>query len=375
PIYSKNQNHLNEYYKALKTMQLNTFFKIFALLFLSAACRDNRPQPNVKSVFADAETPAVQARTGDDAADDPAIWVNPADSTKSTIIGTVKRYGLEVYDLQGRLLHSYKTGNPNNVDLRYGFPLANGDTVDIAACSDRSTNEILIFKINPSDAGLTLISGGRIKSKLAEVYGICFYKNLITNQFYIFLNGKDGTVEQYLLEAFGENEVNAKLIRTLKLETQPEGMVADDRFQIVYFGEEDKGIWKTNAEPGNPTIPALLPNSGTENPNIAYDIEGLCIFQSSDSTGYLIASSQGNNSYAVFERQGANRYMGSFSINDGEIDGTYDTDGIDVTAANLGAAFPKGLFVAQDGDNRDENGKAVPQNFKLVSWEKIAESF
>lgn len=357
---------------------MNRFCFYLALAIAGMSCTE-KPKPTlqgVPNVLAVAETPAVQARTGDDAADDPAIWVNPTDPAKSTIIGTVKKYGLEVYDLQGKLLHSYKMGNPNNVDVRSSFTLANGSTVDLAACSDRSTNEILVFNINPADASLALISGGRIKSGLGEVYGICFYKSAKSNALYIFLNGKDGSVEQYELLPFGENEVTGKLLRTLKLGTQPEGMVADDQLGIVYFGEEDKGIWRVGAEPTSPSTPEFVLNSGAENANIAYDIEGLCIYSTTDSTGYLIASSQGNNSYAIFERQGKNRYLGSFVMADGgAIDGTYDTDGIDVTASNLGGIFEKGVFVAQDGDNRDENGKGQPQNFKIVPASAILEIF
>jgi 3-phytase len=336
------------------------------------SCEEKKPTlQGVPAVYATAETPAVKAGLGDDAADDPAIWINPVDSTKSAIIGTVKHYGLEVYDLQAQLLHSYKTGNPNNVDVRLGFPLANGEKIDLAACSDRSANEVLVFKINPADASLSLISGGRIKSKMGEVYGICLYKNGHTDQFYVFLNGKDGTVEQYELLPFGENEVSAKLVRTLKLASQPEGMVADDYYGVVYFGEEDKGIWRANAAPDSSPIPTLLQKSGMDNPNIAYDIEGLALYMISDSTGYLLASSQGNNSYAVFGRQDGNSYLGSFIIGDGTIDGTYDTDGIEATAANLGGTFSQGIFVAQDGANLDAAGKAQAQNFKLVAGSEV----
>jgi hypothetical protein len=52
------------------------------------------------------------------------------------------------------------------------------------------------------------------------------------------------------------------------------------------------------------------------------------------------------------------------------IDGTSDTDGIDVTRAALGEAFPKGLFVAHDGQN-----DVGHQNFKLVPWQAIAGAF
>ena len=62
-----------------------------------------------------------------------------------------------------------------------------------------------------------------------------------------------------------------------------------------------------------------------------------------------------------------NVFVRRFQIGDGNgIDGTEDTDGIDVTTADLGAAFADGLFVAQDGDNDGGN-----QNYKLVPWNAI----
>ncbi|MEC2403740.1 phytase, partial [Bacillus subtilis] len=38
----------------------------------------------------------------------------------------------------------------------------------------------------------------------------------------------------------------------------------------------------------------------------------------------------------------------------------------------LGPKYPYGIFVAQDGENID-NGQTVNQNFKIVSWEQIAQ--
>ena len=49
-------------------------------------------------VHATGETEAV-ATTNADAADDPAIWRNPADPAASLIVGTDKKAGLHVYDL------------------------------------------------------------------------------------------------------------------------------------------------------------------------------------------------------------------------------------------------------------------------------------
>jgi 3-phytase len=99
-------------------------------------------------------------------------------------------------------------------------------------------------------------------------------------------------------------------------------------------------------------------------------VEGLAIYALPDGTGYLLASSQGNNRFTAYAREGENRYLGSFSIVDGDVDGCSDTDGIEATSAALGPAFPRGLFVAQDGSNQGGN-----QNCKLVPWERIAAAF
>lgn len=352
-------------------MKDQAFLYTICLLLLLTNCK--KPTPDFPKVLADVETEAVTARTGDDAADDAAIWLNPQDSSRSIIIGTVKGYGLEVYNLQGKRLHQYEIGSPNNIDLRYDFVLNNGDTVDILACSERVKNEVLVYQIDPNDFSLKLLSAHRLQSKVDEVYGLCLYKSPVDTSFYVFVNGKNGKIEQWKLLPFAESEITGEVVRELQVASQPEGMVADDINQMAYIGEEVRGIWKFRAEPDQPINMTFIAQSGQENPNITYDIEGLTIYYASDSTGYLISSSQGNNSYAVFERQGKNHYLGSFAIGaSATIDDTYDTDGIDVTAANLGAPFVSGLFIVQDGDNTDANGKHISQNFKLIAWDKIA---
>ncbi|MEI9928548.1 MAG: phytase [Sphingomonas sp.] len=45
------------------------------------------------------------------------------------------------------------------------------------------------------------------------------------------------------------------------------------------------------------------------------------------------------------------------------IDGTSDTDGIEISTASFGPGAQGGLMVAQDGDNAPE-----AQNFKIVRW-------
>jgi len=76
----------------------------------------------------------------------------------------------------------------------------------------------------------------------------------------------------------------------------------------------------------------------------------------------------------VYERQGDNAFLGHFFVVADEasgIDGASETDGLDVTSANLGATFPNGVLVVQDGRNITPKAR---QNYKLVPWERIAEA-
>lgn len=337
--------------------------QLLVLLALES-CIDVKPA--IQEVFAVIETTPAKALAIEDAADDPAIWVNPVNPEKSLIIGTNKKAGLSLFNLNGEELFFIPSGNTNNVDLRSNVTLINGDSLTIVACSERINNEVLVYTLDTSKTALILYPGGRIPSKLSEVYGFCLYHSSKTKHLFAFVNDKEGLIEQWHIKA-DSNGLQTTLVRQLKLSSQTEGMVADDEWGILYVGEEDKGIWKFDAEPDGPTTPVFVEGSDASNPKIEHDIEGLAIYKKPNQGGYLIASSQGNNSYAVFERTGQNKYLGSFKIGNGVVDGTEDTDGIEVTSTPLGTAFPNGILVVQDGANVDE-GKLKPQNFKIVDW-------
>ena len=53
------------------------------------------------------------------------------------------------------------------------------------------------------------------------------------------------------------------------------------------------------------------------------------------------------------------------------IDGSSETDGLEVLSANLGGPYAGGIFIAQDGRNI---APQEYQNFKLVPWSSIAEA-
>lgn len=314
---------------------------------------------------ADIETMPVASDTGEDAADDPAIWFNKDSPYQSLILGTNKTGGIYVYDLLGNILQYREAGRINNVDLRDGFIYNNQSSVLVAG-SNRSNNCISLFCIKKPGGNLsdTLMN---IKSGVDEVYGICLYRSPKTHAFYVFVNGKGGRVEQWKIE--GGETLQASKVRDFDMGNQPEGMVASDQNARLYIGVEDLGIFETGAEPGTDTSVVTLPESDSLNTHITYDIEGLALFTYRNRE-YLIASSQGNFSYAIF-RLGKNpKYITSFTIRDGHIDGVEETDGLEVSTAFLGSSFPMGMLVVQDGFNM-EGDSLLNQNFKFVSLKKV----
>jgi 3-phytase len=198
------------------------------------------------SVVADVETQAVESLEGEDAADDPAIWYNENNPGKSLVLGTNKRAGLYVYDLEGNTLQYRRVGRINNVDLRDGF-IYGGKEVVLVAASNRSINAISIFIID-KETGELSDSLANIASSVDEVYGICCYRSPVRNEFDVFVNGKGGMIEQWNIQ--GTDRIEATILRTFSVNSQPEGLVANDRNATLYLGVEEEGIYKTDAEPG-----------------------------------------------------------------------------------------------------------------------------
>ncbi|MCH8069296.1 MAG: phytase [Candidatus Marinimicrobia bacterium] len=350
-------------------MNKSVFWMCLILLILQGCQKKVEYQidDEVLQVQATVETTPVPG--SDDAADDPCIWIHPTNPSLSTIIGTYKKEngGLLIYDLEGKEIQFVQDGRMNNVDIRYNFPL-NGQNVSLVTAGNRRDNTISIYKVDPDSRQLENVAARVLPLGLKEVYGSCMYYSVKTGQYYAFVNDKTGRIEQWHLFDNGRGKVDGKLVRTLFVDSQPEGCVADDILAEFYIGEEEAAIWKFGAEPDDSNEKTLVDSVGN---HFVPDVEGLTIYYTNDTTGYLIASSQGNNTYVVYMREGKNDYVGTFQIIDSNsVDGVQDTDGIDVCNFGLGPAFPNGVFVVQDGYN-----PGAYQNFKLVRWEEIANVF
>ncbi len=300
---------------------------------------------------------------GGDAADDPAIWIHPTDPTQSTIIGTNKQGGLAVYDLNGKQIQYLADGLMDNVDLRQGFTLG-GQKVAIVAASNRKDNSIALYKVNAQTRQLENIAARAIKHGVTA-YGMCLFRSEKSGKVYYFATSKSGEVEQWELFDNGSGKVDAKKVRNFKVGSVVEGCVTDDQTGQFYVSEEAVGIWKYSAEPETGTTRTQVAKVGDG--HLFADVEGLAIAYGENGMGYLMASSQGNHSFVVYRREGNNEFVKKFRVaSSDKVDGAEETDGIDVTTANLGPAFPNGVFVVQDGFNDKGN-----QNFKLVPLQAI----
>lgn len=297
-------------------------------------------------------------REAGDAADDPAIWVHPGQGARSLILATDKKRGLAVYGLDGRERQFLPVGRINNVDLRQGL-IYGGRKLDLAVATQRDEAGLVLFGISPAGRVGEL---ARLKTTLDDIYGVCVGRNA-DGGLDVFPNDKDGRVQQLRLRLAGK-AWHADVVDEFRLASQPEGCVVDEANRALFVGEEKRGIWRRDlATPGS--APQLVIQAG---PGLTPDVEGLAIHP---GRGWLVVSSQGSDSYAVYDIKPPFAQRGTFAIGTNAalgIDGVSETDGLDLTPANLGGPYAQGVLVVQDGHKRLPHG---PQNFKLVPWSAV----
>ncbi len=318
-----------------------------------SACATTSPQglPPV-AVMAVGETEPV-GTMNEDAADDPAIWRNADDPARSLIVATDKRAGLYVYGLDGAVRSFLDAGRVNNVALadlgELGVFVVASDRNDVTQAA------VQVFRLDTQTAELTQLAtapGG-----MGEGYGMCVGTGEGADlTAYSVL--KDGRIIEIGMALEGEPVFTT--LREMSVPSQAEGCVTDPRDGTFYVGEENGGIWRFAAGSTQGELVAPI-----DNQYLVADVEGLAIALDGETGGYLVASSQGDNAYAVFALPDM-APAGRFSIAEGALGATEETDGIELVTMPFGADYPAGLFVAQDGQNGDK-----AQNFKLVSWADV----
>lgn len=303
--------------------------------------------------------------------DDPAIWINRKDPAHSLIIGTDKHEltgGVYVFALDGQMdttRKAYPLDRPNNVDVAYDFVFGT-DTIDVAVSSERGTGKIRIFRLPDMQAidhgGLPVFEDDTMHNL---VMGVALYTRPSDQALFAIVSRKesenlrDNYLYQYRL--FTDSmQVRSELVRKFGRFSgtkEIEAVAVDAELGYVYYSDEHYGIHKYYADPdyGNEELAVF----GLE--GFADDREGISIYKHDDGTGYLLVSDQGANRFRIFPREGSKDNPHQHDLLAVIPVTAVASDGSEVTAQNLGANFPRGLFVAMS-DNK---------TFEIYDWRDL----
>ena len=343
------------------------FLLLCLLIFVLNCSRKSNSEDSIVKIKPSAVTEPVTKDS-----DDPAIWLHPTDPALSVVLGTDKGGYLFAFNLQGKKIDSVRpAARANNVDVEYGFMMG-GQSIDIAAVTDRDGNKIFVFRLPDLEA----IDGGGIEAfageELRRPMGIGLYKRPSDGAIFAIVSRKEGAsgayLWQYRLDDDGAGKVIFTKVRAFGEwsgldktgEGEIEAVAVDDELGYVYYSDEKSGIRKYHADPDAPDANQELALFGTS--GFQQDREGISIYRVSDGTGYIIVSDQSANMFHFFAREGTSvnphehPLVATLSLS------TANSDGNDVTSASLGDAFPDGLFIAMSDD----------RTFQLYSWSDVA---
>ena len=315
------------------------------------------------------ETPSVGTGGGEDAADDPAIWVGErpvvvmGTTTPGFVAGTDKKAGLYIYGFDGSVLQFMPEGLLNNVDA---IDLSvSGRSQVVLGASDRTPGRegVSLYLFDPAGTGQNGVRPwGAIRTDVVEPYGFCF--GVRGDEVHAILVGHEGEVRQLVLTADAAGQPVSREVRRFDIGTISEGCAADAATDALYLAEENVGVWRYGLDPASGDARTLV--QGIETDKLVADAEGLTII-ADGAARYLIGSSQGDSAFPVWRIDGGTpEYKGRFVVEDGVVDGVTGTDGLAAMGGRVSDAFPEGLVVVQDDVN-----DVGTQNFKYIDWRVI----
>lgn len=303
--------------------------------------------------------------------DDPAIWVNQQNPAQSLVIGTDKdeNGGLYVYDLKGKIIKEKVIKGikrPNNVDIAYGLKLGN-QTVDIAVVTERMTHKLRIFSLPDmkaiDDGGIEVFKGEK-DTMFRDLMGVAMYTNP-AGEIYAIVGRKTGPTDgsylwQYLLGEDENGKLKATLVRKFgnySGKKEIEAIAVDNELGFIYYSDEQFGVRKYYADPsrGNKELAVFAKEGFTE------DHEGISIYKTSATTGYVLVSDQSANQFKVYKREGEKDANDHPLITSIKVS-TNQSDGSEVYSGKLNDDFKHGLFVAMSDD----------RTFQFYRWEDLA---
>lgn len=291
--------------------------------------------------------------------DDPAIWVNRRNPAASLIIGTDKgedgKGGLYVFGLDGKIKQAIRgMHRPNNVDIQTGFR-AGRQTWDIAVATERQKKRLRVFRILPTGRLVDVTGDTRVfRNETGDrslPMGIALYRNPESGQTEAIVAPKAGPTDGYLGRfklVFRGGKVDvvagARFGEYLSKEAEIEAVTVDDSRGLVFYSDERFGIQCYSLR--NNRNVATLGREG-----FPLDREGLAL-----RGNVLFASDQRRKTEGgSWIRAFSTSFTAKPAFTEiwAKWTNADDTDGIDLTTANLGPRFPKGILVVMNSEGRN----------------------
>lgn len=315
--------------------------------------------------------------------DDPAIWIDREDPSRSLILGTDKggdgqRIGsasgaLYAFDLKGQPLDERRVRNlvrPNNVDVEYDLAIPDGGVVDIAVVAERDSGYLRVYQLPellPIDGGRTIRP---FEDLAARPMGVGIYRRPSDGSIYVVVSRKTGPKNALLgwvrLTMDEEGAVQGRRVATAGEwgggeEDEVESLLVDDEMGVVFYSDEARGVRKILADPEASGFGESLALFATD--GFVEDREGLSLISTGERSGYLMVSDQAAGKFQVFNRCGPRDNPHDHSRIAILDLSTVESDGSDATSVSL-PGFEKGLFVAMSDD----------RTFHYYGWEDLLQS-
>ena len=314
--------------------------------------------------LAAASTPVVQPKIVTEKvhhdSDDPAIWIDRKDPSRSLVLGTDKDAdgALFAFGLDGKVLPELTIRGllrPNNVDVAYGVILG-GKKIDIAVVTERYAHRLRIFSLpdmRPVDGGgINVFEGERAR----EVMGVALYTRPSDGAVFAIVSRssqfapQSGYLHQYRLIDDGTGTLRGIKVRAfgnwsgLK---EIEALSVDTASGLLFASDETYGIREYRADPTAENANEELSVFGLK--GFVRDQEGSAVFQEASGNTLLLVSDQQAGTLRVFDLKTRSATKESYRLV-GRVQITAkETDGIDLTSTPL-PGFPNGLLVAMSAD-------------------------
>lgn len=296
-------------------------------------------------------------------ADDPAVWVNRNDPSKSLIFGNDKfaqTGAIYAFDLNGRTVQVVTNlDRPNNLDVIDGVNFE-GEKISILAVTERNRHRLRIYRIDPKVGSLLDVSGktevlSDSDGKGREPMGIAL--DVREGKVFAVVSPKSGVSGSYLAEYELVN-VGGKF--DLKKGRRFGGFSGTGEIEALAIDRVSGELLAADEEFGLRTF-TRTPEGYLEGPVFGREgylaqREGLAFFRT-EKSAWILSTDQipDKSRLHVYDLLSKQRVAIIETSSD-------TTDGLEAVSGNFGERFPKGFVVMMNSKGK---------NYRIYDWRDI----